>query len=316
MIVDCTFPFLAQNDEKWFIISVKPPANLGAGDTQLALWSVTSANPDPNQGNNNGSSFLFMSPKSDLSVTGQAAPSRIGAQETAELVYTIANAGPSDAALYHFDLSRSGDAVAFVSADMPGCTVASGSVSCTIETPLPVGQSQTIRVTVRGEADGDSEIHGAVPHYSAGDPNTGNNDSYLTISVSDKADLAVTGGSFASSPHIDIPLMTTLTNLGPNAATLSTLNIIIPPGLTLKPGSATGAGAGDPVCNEQGQTLVCVVANLPNGGMMQAHFTVRAANWTTQSYPIQVTAVLDSAQQDPDSGNNSRFITVQIHAPQ
>lgn len=314
MIVDCTFPSLAQNDEKWFIISVKPPANLTAADVRAALYSVASDSPDPNLGNNNGAVTLPFVPKSDLSLSGQAAPSSIGAQETAELLYTIANAGPSDAAAYQLNLGEIGNIVAFVSADHPDCAVTPGSVSCNINTPLPVGQSQTIRVTVRGEQDGDSQIVGTVA--IANDPDTNNNNRNLTVSVSDKADLAVTGGAFASSPQADIPLIAAMTNLGPNDAALSQLQIIIPAGLSLIPGSVSGFGAGEPICNAQTLTILCTVLNLPSGGITQVQFTVRADNWTTQSYPIQLTAVLGDNQQDPNLGNNTRFITVQIHAPQ
>lgn len=314
MIVDCTFPFLAQDDEKWVIISVKPPANLTAADVRTALYSVASDSPDPNPGNNNGAVTLPFVPKSDLSLSGQAAPSSIGSQETAELLYTIANAGPSDAAAYQLNLGEIGNIVAFVSADNPDCAVTSGNVSCNINTPLPVGQSQTIRVTVRGEQDGDSQIVGTVA--IANDPDTNNNNRNLTVSVSDKADLTVTGGAFPSSPNVDIPLIAAMTNLGPNDAALSQLQIIIPAGLSLIPGSVSGFGAGEPICTVQTLTILCNVLNLPSGGITQAQFTVRADNWTTQNYPIQLTAVLGGNQQDPNLGNNTGFITVQIHAPQ
>ncbi len=314
-IIDCSFVSLSAYDLKWVAIAVKPPANLTAADVRAIQYSVVSDNPDPNPGNNNGAVTLTFAPKSDLSLSGQAAPSSIDVQETGEIIYIITNAGPSDAASYSFAAVRF-SSVNFVSADNPDCVVAANQVVCHINTPLPASQSQTIHITISGEEAGQGNIVGQLSE--AGDPNLNNNDHNLLITVADKADLAVMGIAPAGSPNMDIPIMATLSNLGPNEAGTSNFTIAYSDGLSLVPGSLNTQGAGAMTCNViAGEYVIsCGVLNLPSGGVAQVQFSIRANDWTTRNYPITLTAVPGGNQQDPNLNNNSQLITLQIHAPQ
>lgn len=314
-IIDCSFASLSEYDLKWVAIAVKPPANLTAAETRAIQYSVTGDNPDPNPNNNNGAITLTFTPKVDLSLSGQAAPSSIDVQETGDIIYIITNVGPSDAASYSFAAVRF-SGVNFVSADNPDCVVAANQVVCHINTPLPAGQSQTIHITISGEEAGQSEIVGQLS--GANDPNPNNNDHNLLITVADKTDLAVMGAAPAGSPNMDIPAMVMLSNLGPNKARTSSLTIAYSHGLSLVPGSLNTQGAGAVTCNVivGGDFISCDVLNLPSGGVAQVQFSFRTNNWTTQNYPIILTATLDGNQQDPNLNNNSQTITAQIYAPQ
>lgn len=124
------------------------------------------------------------------------------------------------------------------------------------------------------------------------------------------ADLQISGSASSGSPNPGGALAYTfqVKNSGPDAANGIVFSDPIPAGMTYT-GSAIAGYPG--ACSFAGGVVTCNVFTLAKGSQLNVEVDV-AAPLTSGSYPN--TATVSSATTDPQPGNNSSTVTVQVKA--
>ena len=159
----------------------------------------------------------------DVSVV-KTAPESVVAGAPLSYTITVSNLDDVDTAtaVTLTDVLPAGVLGATVTPGDPTCTITGSTLTCTWATLAP-GSSQT--VTVAGTADstlvgGANITNGASITSTTPDPNSGNNTSSVTTTVSQSADLGITKtGPGVVTPGATAVYTVTLTNGGPSTAT-------------------------------------------------------------------------------------------------
>src|SRR5439155_735558 len=267
----------------------------------------------PNTANNTSSTTLTVSATSaDLSVT-KTGPAAAGAGSNVTYTITVTNNGPNDA--QNVTLSDVLPATeTFVSQSQTSfpdfCTLFNNgnNVSDTIAT-LPAGNTDTITITVTIKstvASGTQITNRATISSSTFDPNTANNTSSTTLTVSaTSADLSVTKtGPAAAGAGSNVTYTITVTNNGPNDAQNVTLSDVLPATETFVSQSQTGFPDFFTLFNN-GNNVSDTIATLPAGNTDTITITVTikstVANGTQLTYPTPRTTDLF----DPNTANNT-----------
>jgi uncharacterized repeat protein (TIGR01451 family) len=118
----------------------------GATGSLSNTATATTGVPDPNPGNNSATDTDTLTPQSDLGITKTDSADPVSPGDPLVYTVSVANAGPSDAtAVTIVDTLPAG--VTFVSSSPgpPACTVAGGTVTCTVGS-LAVGASATVTI--------------------------------------------------------------------------------------------------------------------------------------------------------------------------
>lgn len=260
--------------------------------------TVSSLITDPNTGNNSSSATTNVGAQADLSIVKSGPVSVVPGQN---LVYTITvtNAGPSPATgVTVSDLTPVG--LAFQS-NSGACTT---SYPCSIGT-LAAGQSATITSTYTVPANyaSSSISNTASVSSTVNDPNSTDNASSTTTTVTQTADLAITkSGPASAGTGQNIVYTITVTNSGPSSATGVVVSDATPAGLNFVSNSGACVAA-----------FPCTLGTLASGQTA----TITSTYFIPAGYSaasITNTASVSSGVSDPSNTNNTSSATTTIAA--
>lgn len=130
----------------------------------------------------------------------------------------------------------------------------------------------------------------------------------LRVTVSELADLSLSKSASESTVLAGASLVYTLEagNAGPSTATAVTITDTLPGGVTFRVATAG--------CAEENGVVVCDVGDLPVGGSASVQITVTVD--VTTFGRVTNSAVVDSAETDPDPDNNAAAVVVNVPTTQ
>jgi uncharacterized repeat protein (TIGR01451 family) len=277
---------------------------------------ATNVTPDPNSGNETGSSATTVTTSANISLTKTDSPDPVNAGGNITYTIGLANAGPSNA----FSLNMSDTLPAgttFVSLASPGsftCTTpavgATGTVSCTHVSSMVPGSSVTFTLVVQVDpstAAGTVISNTAAATTTTPDPNTANNTATATTTVATSADLSVTKSDSPDPVNAGANLTYTITvnNAGPSNASTVTLTDVLPAEVTFFSLAApAGWSCTDPGIFNSG-TVSCSAAMVGVGSHVFT-LVVHVATATASGTVINNSAtVATNVTPDPNSGNET-----------
>ncbi|HUD41569.1 MAG TPA: DUF11 domain-containing protein, partial [Dokdonella sp.] len=235
--------------------------------------------------------------QADLSVA-KTGPSSVLAGNDAIYTITVSNDGPSDAqGVILSDPTPAG--LTFVSASAP----CSAGFPCALGT-LAAGADVTVSVVFAVLPDhiGAQIVNTASVTAATTDPDSGNNSSSATASVSTSANLRVVKtGPASATPGQTVSYTLAVTNDGPSDAQAVNLNDPTPPGLAFVSATAPCASG-----------FPCTIGTLAPGASTTV--TVTFAVPANHSGAIVNTALVSSPTADPDPGSNSSSVTTPVDA--
>ncbi|MDO5495512.1 MAG: hypothetical protein Q4G64_07360, partial [bacterium] len=231
-------------------------------DVQLVnAVTVASSTPDPDPDNNEATYTIPVIGMADVMVVKQAVTELAVAGERVEWLIQAENRGPAEAENVVVT-DRLPPELRDVVVSSPGCSVASGTVTCELGTLAP---GDTISISVSGVIDpgftGSLLVNSASIATTTPEPTTSNNESSVRTPVAARADIHLekTGPSAAVAGET-ISWELTVGNSGPSLAQAVTVTDTLPASVTFQ--GATGAS-----CEPTGEHgVMCTVGDLPVGG--------------------------------------------------
>ncbi|MBV8950265.1 MAG: DUF11 domain-containing protein, partial [Actinobacteria bacterium] len=258
-----------------------------AGLTIADGVAVSSTTGDPDLSNNNAGFTQLIGPVADLTMSKSALLTAGGSPVTDPLsvgdnfVYAlrVTNNGPSPAAnVMVTDILPTGITL---TSTPPGCTVAAGTVTCSLGT-VAVGQTVTTNLSVQvgAAAANSAPSNTATVSSTTVDPNpSGKTSDTATIGVGDVANLALTKSVAPQTANVGDTVTYTLSatndipigEAGGAPAGLGTTGGVItdtlPAGVQFLSSSPAG------VCTAAGQTVTCHLGAIAQGQIVTATYT-------------------------------------------
>lgn len=292
---------------------------LGPGPTTISATATLTADNDNNPANNTQSEVTTVNSGANLALSKTGAPNPVAGGSNVTYTLTASNAGPnaSGAIVLNDNLPP---AVAFVSATGSGwsCSHAAGVVTCNRAGPHPVGAAIPA-VTIVGTVNAASGTitNSATVLPAAGgvaDPDTTDNTATVDTIVVPGADVriaqkTVTSGTPATAGS-DVTFQIQPRNSGPATAVDAVVTDALPAGWTFV--SASGPNW---TCGNSGNTVTCTRASFPISATDDVTVIAKAPpngavapGGTTYTN----TASITSATNDPNPGNNSGSVNVQV----
>jgi uncharacterized repeat protein (TIGR01451 family)/fimbrial isopeptide formation D2 family protein len=284
--VECVVGDLAVGDTQEFEITVDLAPGAAAVSNTVTVSGTT---PDPNPSNDTATANFTSVQEADMAITKQAAPGAINQGQNSVFTLVVTNNGPSVAAAVKVD-DPLPSGLQYVSDDS-GCSEASGNIECLLGDFQP-GQSQTIKVTVRG-VDVGSWLNTATVESTTDDPNPGNNSASDELLVSPTADLKITKTAPATATaHQTFTYSMLVENLGPSDATNVVISDPLPPGI----GFISSAD-----CNS---VMTCNLGTIVSGGSRTVEVIVETTPAVAGTTVVN-TAEVSGSEFDPDPDNNT-----------
>lgn len=317
-VLTCDIATLAAGAVATFNMQVSIPASTAAGtlisNTAAASTSGT-AEGDPS--NNSSTANTSVTTSADISVL-KTAPATVVAGNNMTYGITVANAGPSDAAVFNVsDALPAG--TTYVSGNQTSgpalsCTTpavgTNGLVSCSLAT-FAAGSSATFDLVVNvspGVASGSNLFNAAAVSAATTDPNGANNASPAATAVSTVADLSVAkSGPATVNAGSNITYTVTVGNAGPSNATTVTLTDVMPAFTSFVSGNQTSGPAFScslPAVGTNG-TITCSIASLGASQSATFELVVNLPSAGAPGATLSNTATVGSATTDGAPGDNS-----------
>ena len=316
--VTCTAASLAVAAEADIIMVVNVPATVTAASSPItATSSVTTTTSDPNPGNN--TNIMVSTPLSvacDLAVTNSGTPSPVTAGSNITYTQTITNSGPSNCSTGTLSEATPANTT-FVSVAV--VNAGGGTWNCPNAAPVAcssasVAPGSTATVTAvytvtAGTAAGTLITDTAAAATTSRDTNTANNSATVQIAVASgtQADLSVTNSASPNPVNAgsNITYMQTVSNAGPATANAPVFTETLPANTTevslTGPSGWTCAGL---TCTDTTTMVANTTANFT--------FVVTVSSTVALGSTIAQTDSVSSTTGDPNSGNNSATVNVQV----
>ncbi|MBO9664849.1 hypothetical protein, partial [Dokdonella sp.] len=243
----------------------------------------------------------------NLSVA-KSGPATAIAGTNATYTLVVSNAGPSTAtAVSLADPTPAG--LSFVAADAPcaagfpcalGDLAAGASVTVNVTYAIPSGQTGTIANT-------------ATVSSPTSDPDTSNNSSTATTTLSGSADVSVTkSGPATVTAAGTLTYTIVVRNAGPSDANGTAVSDPLPAGLTNANVTCSNE-TGGAVCGAFDTSVVGTIATLPAGGSATLTITATAPNEAT-SLTNTASVAPPAGVTDPTPGNNQSTVETEVEA--
>jgi uncharacterized repeat protein (TIGR01451 family) len=232
----------------------------------------------------------------DLSITKTASADPVFVGDVLTYTITVQNNGTTDATSV-LVTDQLPAAVSFDSTPTPGCSEASGTVTCNLGT-LASNKQAAVEIKVRPTTAG--QISNTASVSSPDD--VAHSSQPVVTTVSPVADLALKATAFPD-PVIAGELLTytlAVQNKGPSDATAVTVRDTLPAGVTLAGASSS--------CLEFGGTVTCKVGGLGSGQSAELNITVRPESAGSITNEAQVS----SGVRDPDPTNDRATVVTTV----
>ena len=315
--IDCAIGALAGNGVDVRDVVFTWRANGPGPATVNALASIT-ADSDENFANNLQAEVTTVITGANLALTKVGNPNPVvgGAQITYTL--TASNAGPNDGGAMVVTDSLP-PSVAFVSATGTDwtCGHAAGTVTCNRPGTLAVGAiAAPITIVGTVNASGGTVTNSATVAPAFGgvaDPDTSDNSTTVDTTVTPGADVRIAQKVVLSATPIvagaDVSFRIDPRNGGPAVATSVTVTDPLPAGWTYL--SADGPGW---ACGATANVVSCTRASMAVGATDDTTVVARAPDTATVGSGASYvnTASIAATSDDPDTGNNSASVTVNV----
>jgi uncharacterized repeat protein (TIGR01451 family) len=291
----CSLGDLAANGNVSFNVTYDIDPSTTGGVTNTA--TVSTSTTDTNSNNDVSSIVTDVSAETDLSVV-KTGPADAIAGTPVTYTITVTNTGPSDAVNVTVD-DPTPFGFAFDSATAP-CT---GGFPCDLGTMAP-NEVISIDVTFDIEASTLGDVtNTATVSTSTADPNSNNDASSVTTSVSGEADLAATKtGPATAVAGTQVTYTITVSNNGPSDAVNAFVDDPTPPGMTLVSASSP--------CD--GGVFPCGLGRLEPNDVVSFDVTFDIDPSTLGDVTNTVTT--GSQTTDPNSANDSASVTTIVSA--
>ena len=261
--------------------------------------------------NGEGRGYLLTptAPTADLGLSMSAAPDPLLAGTAATFVATATNNGPDTATGVRISVQLPVNQTS-ASCDAPGGTCAGAGSSWTVTfASLASGSAASASFSVGSPV---SAAHGATYGASASveadqaDPNASDDQASASVTISNSADLAVSGSVDDKTAKTDQIVTYTflVANDGPGAAGSVILADQLPTGLELVSASSTTGS-----CTASG-AVSCSLGTMASGGT--ATVTVRAQVTAGGQTHLVNSATVSSPNHDPVAGNNTASVSVDV----
>jgi uncharacterized repeat protein (TIGR01451 family) len=294
--------------------SIAAVGNLAAGQESCAVTVKVTASKAGTYTNNSGNvttnglnppgSATLTAQDADVQITKSASPQTAvpGTNETYSL--NVKNNGPA-AAENTVVSDQLPTGLTFVSAS-PGCTFASGKVTCQVGT-MASGATASFTVVTKVPSSQTQRIaNTATVTTSTPDPNPGDNSSTIETPIGPNVNLELT--KTASTGKVDAggQVMYTLVvnNNGPSDSTNATVDDTLPAGLTLVSAQPSQGSCSGTKCN---------LGTIADGGSAQVLVTATVA--ANVSGNVKNTATVIGDQPDSNPKNNEAGSTVEVVTP-
>jgi uncharacterized repeat protein (TIGR01451 family) len=315
--VTCTNPSFAAGAAADIIVVVNVAPTVAA-TTITATSSVSAITGDPNPANNSTTVTTAVTPECDLAVTNSGTPSPVAAGSTITYTQVITNNGPSNCSTATFNELLPSNTT-FVSATV--VNAGGGTWTCPNASPVactnpsvPPGSTGTVTAkytVIAGTAAGTIIADTATVASTTHDTSLSNNSATVNIAVASgiQADLSVTN---SGSPNPvtaggTITYTQSVTNGGPATANAPVFTETLPPNTTAV--SLTGPAGwtcvpATPACTDTVAMPANTTANFT--------FVVKVATNVASGTTITQTDSVSSSTGDPNNGNNSATVNVQV----
>ena len=310
--VSCTLQTFPAGSTATFQFVGHIPAGTSPGTTYTNETTQSTSN-DSNPENDTSSTTLTAA-SSDIGIV-KSAPPTANAGGTLDYVITLTNGGPNAAADVTFNdyLSPYETFVSIVKNSGPAatCTPSNTAVTCTVGA-LSNGQNAQFTVTVSvatSTPNGTVITNTATVSSDSADPNTSNNTSSASTTISTSADVSVAkSGPASANAGTNVAYTIVVANNGPSDAASVTMADTLPAGTTFV---SFNQSSGPAFNCTTGATVSCSIATLTAGS--SANFTLTVAvNSGTAAGTLSNTASVVSTTPDPNSGNNSSTAPVTV----
>jgi uncharacterized repeat protein (TIGR01451 family) len=293
---------------------------LGPGPATITATAEVLSDNDSNAANNTQPQTTTVSNGANLALAKSGSPDPVVGGSNLSYTLTVTNAGPNAAGSLRL-IDNLPPSVSFVSASGSGwtCGHSAGVVTCDRNGPNPLG-TPIPAVTIAGQvnASGGTVTNSATiqpgPTGGVADPDTTDNTATASVTVLPGADVRIAQKSVSSAlPAIagaDVTFVIQPRNGGPAAATSVTVTDTLPAGWTFV--SASGSGW---VCSNAANTVSCTRASLSAGATDDITVLATtpgnlAVGPTGSTYTN--TASITATSNDPNAGNNSGSVSVNV----
>jgi uncharacterized repeat protein (TIGR01451 family) len=310
--INCTDPnALAAGAAADIIVVLGVPSTVTAA-TITANSSVTATTSDPNSANNSTTVVTPVVVTCDLAVTNSGTPSPVAAGGTITYTQAVTNSGPSNCSTATFTENTPANTTLQSITAAPGWTCTGFPPQCT--NPAVVARYSgtfTLVYNVNAGATGTITDTATVATTSR-DTNLNNNSATVTIGVASptQADLSVTnsGSPNPVSAGNNITYTQSVTNNGPAAATTVSFTDPVPANTTV----ATLTGPAGWTCSTATTPPSCTIGTMAANTTANFTFVVKANAGVAAGTTITQTDSVSSSTSDPNSGNNSATVNVQV----
>jgi uncharacterized repeat protein (TIGR01451 family) len=286
--------------------------------------TISTTTPETDTSNNSATATTTAGTSADLSIDVSDSADPVVAGSTFSYTLAVENLGPSNAvAVTVSDTLPVG--TSFVSLSSPAgwsCTTpavgAGGTVECSIASLVASTASFTLTVaTDPGLADGTLLSNTATISSTVFDPNTGDNSDTetTTVNANSNADLSLTL-SASPDPVIaggQLSYAATVSNAGPSSAAVVNVSLPLPVGTSFVSGTVASGGS----CSETAGTVNCAfTGSVLSGGANTRTATVvlLVAPSVAEGSTLAATAMVSSANSDPNPGNNGAMVSTDVDA--
>lgn len=307
--VTCTHPAIAFNTSGNFNVLLR----LNAQGITTVASTVSSTQPDAVGADNSVSNQTTVNAGADFSVT-LTAPASLASGSTFNFGLSVTNAGP-DAAT-SLDVQFPLPSGFTQNGSLPaGCSVSSGTITCSVAGPIASGGTVTIgnipgKITAGSPstvtASASVALSSGASILAARDPNTANNTSVASISVTAGSDVRLTMSRSVGGPYFVGDAFNFVLTAAYDGDVPSTLTItdVVPANYTVGTIAASQNGWS---CSKTGQTVTCTRATGGTAGFNQSlGFVTIPVTVATASGGVTNSATISSASPtDPSLANNT-----------